>query len=426
MRSKWKPSKVFYGWWIVGACFLIALYLGGIVYYGFTAIFEPIANEFGWSYTQVSFAASIRGLETALLAPLAGILVDRWGPRRLMFSGAIITGLGLILLSRTTSLGMFYTAFVLIALGVSATAGTVISTAVANWFRRRMGLATGIVISGFGFGGLLIPVIVRLIDMFSWQTAMAILALGMWVIGLPLALLVRNKPEQYGYLPDGEVSGTVTSDKSSAPAQTVEMDIGVKQALKSRVFWHISLALMCRALIVSAVVTHVMPYLSSIGISRAISSFVAAAIPLLSTGGRIGFGWLGDKLNKRWVIAGVFAMISLGLLSFGYTSTGGAWLLVPFLILFGISYGSTTVLRGALVQEYFGRGRFGTILGFMVGIMHLGTIVGPPLAGWVFDNWGSYYAIWFVLAGVAVVALIIVATMPQVGAITKLADEPTA
>ena len=426
MRSKWKPSKVFYGWWIVGACFFIALYLGGIVYYGFTAIFEPIANEFGWSYTQISFAASIRGLETALFAPLAGILVDRWGTRRQMFSGLIITGLGLMLLSRTTSLGMFYTAFVLIALGVSATAGTVISTAVANWFRRRIGLATGIVISGFGFGGLLIPVIVRLIDMFSWQTTMVFLALGMWVIVLPLSLLVRNKPEQYGYLPDGEVSGTVTSDKSSAPAQTVEMDIGVKQALKSRVFWHISLALMCRALIVSAVVTHVMPYLSSIGISRATSSLVAAAIPLLSTGGRIGFGWLGDKLDKRWVMAGVFVMISLGLLSFGYTPTGGAWLLVPFLILFGISYGSTTVLRGALVQEYFGRGRFGTILGFMVGIMHLGTIAGPPLAGWVFDNWGSYQAIWFVFAGVAVVALIIVATTPQVGAITKLADEPTA
>ena len=79
MRLNWRPSSVFYGWWIVGACFLIALYMGGVIFYGFTAIFEPIANEFGWSYTQISLALSLRGLEIGLLAPLIGLLVDRWG-----------------------------------------------------------------------------------------------------------------------------------------------------------------------------------------------------------------------------------------------------------------------------------------------------------------------------------------------------------
>ena len=79
-----KPSKVFYGWWIASASFLIALYVGGVVIYGFTAIFEPIANDTGWSYMQVSFAASIRGMEMGILAPLVGILTDRLGPRRLI------------------------------------------------------------------------------------------------------------------------------------------------------------------------------------------------------------------------------------------------------------------------------------------------------------------------------------------------------
>jgi len=166
----WKPPRVFYGWWVVSASSLIALYAGGIIFYGFTAIFEPIANEFGWSYAQISLAASIRGVEMGLLSPLFGMLADRWGPRRLIFSGGVITALGLILLSYTTSLAMFYGAFVLVAIGISACSMTVLMIAVANWFKRRVGLASGIAASGFGFGGLLVPVIVRLIDIYECLT----------------------------------------------------------------------------------------------------------------------------------------------------------------------------------------------------------------------------------------------------------------
>ncbi len=79
MHLNWKPPKIFYGWWVVGACFLIFLYMGGAVVFGFTAFFEPITNELGWSYTQISLATSLRGVELGLLAPIAGLLVDRWG-----------------------------------------------------------------------------------------------------------------------------------------------------------------------------------------------------------------------------------------------------------------------------------------------------------------------------------------------------------
>jgi OFA family oxalate/formate antiporter-like MFS transporter len=405
-----KRPRIFYGWWIVGACFLIAFYVSGIIFYGFTALFEPIANEFGWSYTQISIAASLRGLEMGLLAPLIGILVDRWGPRKLIFSGIIITGVGLVVLSRITSLGMFYGAFILVAIGISTCSGTVLMTAVANWFRRKVGMATGIMACGWGFSGLLVPVIVGLINIFDWRTAMLILGLGVWVIGLPLSLLVRHKPEQYGYLPDGEMSSSAIFDEGVTSAQTAEEDIGAKQALKSGTFWHIALALLCQAIILGAVVLHVMPYLSSIGMARATSSLVASAIPLFSISGRLGFGWLGDKLDKRRVSAGAFAAMSLGLLCFEYASTGEVWLLVPFLILFGIGYGGNSTIRASLLREYFGRIKFGTILGCAMGVMALGSMIGPPLAGWVFDNWGSYHGIWLVFAGLAAIALVLITT----------------
>jgi OFA family oxalate/formate antiporter-like MFS transporter len=418
----WKPRRIFYGWWIVGACFFISLYVGGVVFYGFTTLIEPLADEFGWSYTTISFAASLRGMEMGILAPFVGILVDRWGPRRLLFGGVIITSLGLMLLSRTTSLGTFYGAFVLMAIGMSTCSSTVLMTAVANWFRRKIGIATGIMICGYGFSGLLIPAIVNLIDMYEWRMTLVFLTIGLLALCLPLSLLVRHKPEQYGYLPDGEMSNIAISNDLNK-AQTVEADVGAKQAVKSRTFWHIALALMCQFIILSAVITHVMPYLTSIGFTRAIAGLVAAGIPLASIAGRLGLGWLGDKVDKRRVAAGAFAMMSLSLLCFGFISAGDTWLLVPFLIIFGIGYGGNNTLRASLIREFFGRSRFGTIHGFTVGIMALGTIAGPPLAGWVFDKWGSYQPIWFVFAGLAVVALLAVVTTPPVsGTVQPVAE----
>ena len=425
MRLNWKPSHVFYGWWIVGASFLIALYVGGVVFYGFTTIFEPIAHELGWSYTQISFAASLRGLEMGLIAPLVGILVDRWGPRRLIFSGAVVTAAGLILLSRTTSLGMFYGAFALIAIGMSCCTMTVLMTAIANWFQQKVGMASGIAVSGFGFSGILIPVIVRLIEMYDWRITMIILALGMLITVLPLSFFFRHKPEQYGYLPDGQLETPVTLHNGSVRSQTIEADVKVKQVLRSSTFWRIALAFMCHFMLVNATVTHVMPYLSSIGMRRARSSFVATAIPLMSIVGRLGLGWLGDKLDRRWVTAGGFAMTGFGLLCFEYASTAGTWLLIPFLILFGIGYGGCSAIRPSLAREYFGRTNFGTVLGLIIGVNTLGGIISPPLAGWVYDNWGSYHGIWFVFAGLPVAALISILTLPNTNNSNRKRSSPT-
>ncbi len=395
---------VFYGWWIVAASLIIGLYVIGVIFYGFTAIFEPIVQEMGWSYAQVSLAASLRGMEMGLLAPLMGILVDRWGPRRLIFSGGIFAALGLFLLSKATSLPMFYGAYALMAVGVSSCTMTVLMTAVANWFHRKVGIATGIVSAGFGFGGLMIPVMVGLIEMNGWRMSVAILALGMLVIILPLSLLFRHKPEQYGYLPDGQPETPAILVKKTIPGQYDEVNIGTWQALKSSTFWRMVIPFTCQVLLVTATMAHVMPYLSSIGISRGRSQWVATLLPLVSIGGRLSSGWLGDRVDSKLLAVIAFTLMGLGLLFFGYAPIGGAWLLVPFIVLFSVGYGSAVVMRPALVREYFGRDNFGKIFGWMLGMNMLGSITGPPLAGWVYDTWNSYQGIWFIFAGVALLA----------------------
>jgi len=404
---------VFYGWWIVAACFITSLYVHGVIGFGFTALVEPLSSEFQWSYAQIALASSLRGVEVGLLAPVVGLFVDRWGPRRLLLGGAILTGLALIVVGRTNSLGMFYASFALIALGMTAVSPTVTMTTVANWFHKKIGTATGIMHSGVGFSGLMVPVVVMLIDALGWRTAMAILGLCLLCIISPLSFLVRHKPEQYGLSPDGEAGIALVLDGKTLSPEDISEDVTAREAVRHRAFWHIALAMMFQIMLVSAVVTHMLPYLSSVGLGRATASLVASAVPLSSVLGRLSFGWLSDRIDRRRIMAVGYAMMSIGLLFLNVAATGNPGLLVPFVAFFSIGFGGNAIVRASIIREYFGTRSFGTIHGFIMGVAVVGHLSGPPLAGWVFDNWGSYQGIWLVFAVLALFSLVLITTAPS-------------
>ena len=305
---------------------------------------------------------------------------------------------------------MFYAAFFLVAIGTSSLSPTVIITPVNNWFRKKLGIATGIMASGFALGGLLVPAITTLIDIYDWRTTLFIIGVATWVICLPLSSLVRHKPEQYGYVPDGEQNSTAAPQEIEIPEKTDETSVGVKEALKSSIFWRLSLAFASIFMPISAMTVHVMPYLNSVGIARSTSSLVAMSLPLGSIVGRLGAGWLCDRFSKRWAATGFFMILGVGLLCFSYVSSEGMWLLVISVIFFGTGWGSNFPLRAALLREYFGREHFGTIFGFMMGIAALGGIIGPFFAGWGFDNWDSYRPVWLIFTCLIFIAVIIMAT----------------
>lgn len=406
-------SKFFYGWWVIGACFLISFYICGIVLFGFTAFFEPLVKQFGWSYAQISVAASLHNLVGVFCAPLMGSLVDRWGSRRVMFAGIIVISVGFIVLSFLSSLIMFYTIFVLISIGFYTCSMPVTMTAVVSWFRGKMALPGSIVATGIAMGGLLVPFVALLIDMFGWQTAMLSIGLSMLLIPLPSSLLVRHRPEDHGDMTNSNKDSTEEVNIKLISVMNKGMNIGAKQALKSRAFWYITLGLMCQFALVSAVLVHVMPYLSSLGIARSNSSVVAGAITLISIIGRLSFGWLGDRLDKRRLTIASFILTTLGIFFFGYAAIGGVWLLIPSIILFGIGWGGWTTMISPLLTEYFGSRRFGTILGFNFGLLFLGGTIGPPVAGWVFDQWGSYTGTWFAFSALAIASVAIIASTPS-------------
>lgn len=407
-------EKLFYGWWVLGALFLTWAYVSGVISFGFTSVFKPIADEFQWSYANVSIAASIRGLEIGLVAPIVGLLLDRIGPRKLIFTGALIAGSGLIFLSRIHSLSAFYGAFAVIAIGTSTCIGVLPITVIGYWFHKRVSLATGIVVCGSAAGGILVPIITIVIDTLGWRMAMVVFGVATWLILFSLAIIVRHSPERYGLFPDGGACGdAVKAHDLARPTQNSYKALSVWQALRTRAFWHIQTAFICHVFAVHAVLTHAMPYLSSIGISRATGSIAAGSIPVMSVAGRLSFGWFGDRQDKRRITAIGIGLTGISLFGFGFLDRSAAWLLALFLVLFSIGYGGPVPMIPALLREYFGRNHLGSIVGFSQGLAMIGSITGQPLAGFVFDTYGQYQAAWIAFAVVNVFGALSVLSAPK-------------
>jgi len=383
---------------------------------GFTAVFEPIVDEFGWSHTQISFAASLRGLERGLLAPVAGFLSDRWGPNKVVFGGLILCSIGMILLSMVSSLTMFFISFILIGIGVSATATPLLMVVVLNWFPQKGGLAMGIAASGVAFGGLLLPIITSFIDSFGWRQAILIIGAGFLVFPLPLSFLLRKNTKKNTYLSNTEKSILSSDEVPTKKVVKESKNFEVKDAMTDWVFWIISMAFFCQVLGLSGVITHIMPFFSSIGMDRGSSSLIAGALPLATVFGRVGFGWLMDRTNQKRLAILSFILNSLGLFILAFLLPNQTMLIVLFIIIYGVGWGGSVVLLPGLLNSYFGIKRLGTIIGFCGFFTMLGFIIGAPLTGWIFDNWGSYQPAWFVLAcllGIATFFFVVLRNTPN-------------
>jgi sugar phosphate permease len=373
------------------------LWAGGVVY-GMSAFFNPIVEEFHWSYLALSLAGSLLAVELGILAPIAGFLTDRFGPRKVIFCSTILSGTGLLLLSRINSLSVFYIAFGILSVGLSGFGQVVTTTAVANWFDKKVGRATGFSIAGYGAGGILMPLIVWLIAHWGWRTSLAILGIATCLILLPASLFLRHKPEQYGYLPDGEIPDPL----ETARAGTEVMDSGevaltAIHALRTKTFWLLGFALTIQLMVFNAMIVHIMPYFASMGLSRNRAAFVAMFIPLSTIVGRLSFGWLGDFFDKRYLLVLCFVLEVVGLAFLSYA--GALWHLVSFLVFFGPALGGTVALRSVILREHFGRRTLGSIQGLIASLMTLGAIVGPVYAGWVFDVRGGYRIVWVTFTG---------------------------
>ena len=315
-------KKVFYGWWIVLATSLLHFWGSGTFFYGFTAFFNPLVDEFGWSYAATSFAASLRSVEGGIASPLVGFAADRLGARRLMLLGATLTGAGYLLFSRIDSLLGFYLVFFFISIGSSLSHPVPGWTAVAHWFNKRRGTALGILSASVGFGGILVYVVNALINAYGWRTSLTIIGIGTWVLGIPLSLVVKNKPAAHSpLLDDGKTQdpAALPAQAKSASAAEFAGDFSLGEAVKTKAFWAIALAATVQAGSLHAVTVHIMPYLLSLDFSRDQASLVAAGLIFVSITGRFGMGWLSNWIDNRYLLTIGILLQILGLIFLAFT-----------------------------------------------------------------------------------------------------------
>ncbi|MBI4216142.1 MAG: MFS transporter [Chloroflexi bacterium] len=404
-----RPRKrIFYGWWIVASAFGFAFYQSGAFFYGFGAFFNPIQQEFQWSYGLMSVVFALRGMESGVVAPIIGMSVDRLGSRKLMLAGTIVFGAGLFALAAINSILTFYAAYLLIALGQSMVFGMVPMAAVINWFQRRRGLALGIFLSGGGLGGFMVPAITVLIEQVGWRGTLAVLGAGALVLGIPMAMVVRDRPEDYGYLPDGDEPGAAPTGAAAAaraggsrasPAEGLTL----REALHTRAFWLLTAAMILSGAASQAVSVHHIPYLRSVGFSPALAALSVTTMAVISVPGRPILGYAADRTDVRLITAVIMSGLGVGVFVFAFVAE--FWQLIPFFFTFGVGFGGMIALRPLIQSQYFGRRAFGSIQGVMQTLTTVGGIVSPVLTGVVFDLTGSYRPALLALAVISLLSV---------------------
>ncbi len=403
--------RLFYGWYIVLAGLVLNAYSSAIFGYGWTAFVNPIVTTFGWTMTQISLASSLRTLETGIFNPVWGAAVDRYPPRRLAIFGLIITALGVFLLSQTKNLAMFYGGFLLMGLGSSLATSILPTTIIAKWFRRDIGKANGFFFMGAGIGGVLVPVIVKIVDKLGWQTTLFYTAIGFLILGILPLVVFRSPPEEQSSLPGGK-AGSVTTGAGHTGHN--EADAGVREALKTRAFWQISLVFFLQAIRIGPMMLYMMPYLTGLGIDRTTAGTFVMLYTLVSLGGRIPMGALADIFKKSFIIAISMGMMGAGLFILSLINSHSPfWLILLFAIVYGVGLSGEGALRAPIVAEYFGRRNFGAIFGFIMLSTTIGSVVATPLAGWLYDTYGSYKPVLLALIAVAAMGVILILTIPS-------------
>ncbi len=388
--------KAFYGWRIVFAGGALQFLQSLLLNQSFGVYLAVLVEDRGWSKTAIAGAAALKSTEAAILGPVLGWAVDRFGSQVIARVGIVTFGIGFMLLSQIDTLLGFYAAFVVIALGSSMFSNSIVGVAIIHWFEKRRARALSALQFGSAVGGLFVFLVAASIQAYGWRAT----AFGSGVIailvGWPLARMIRSRPEDHGQTVDGVPPAP--RDDTRPAAAPVKHGLSAREALRTSAFWLMGLGHAFALLAVTAINVHAVTHIKEgLGYSLSMATLVFTLVTVGQFGG-VMLGWvIGDRYQKRVVSAVCMLMHAAGLLMLTY-ATG-----IVVLVIAALVHGTAWGLRGPFMQamraDYFGRGSIGMIIGLSSLIMVIGQIGGPILAG-VFADWTGNYRMGFTILAV--------------------------
>ena len=394
-----REHKLFYGYIVVSAAFLILVMTWGTVY-SFGVFFKPVLTEFGWTRAATSGAYSLFLLLLAFLGIVMGRLNDRFGPRIVLTGCGLVLGSGYLLMSQISAIWQLYLFYgVILAIGASGVYVSLAST-ISRWFIKRRGLMTGIAVSGIGVGTMIIPPAANwLITDYGWRVSYLVVGIAVLVLIISAAQFLRYDPSQMEQLPYGEHQSEPGSVNLKARGFSLQETIHTGQ------FWIIGVMFFCFGVSIQAILVHIIPHATDIGISAASAANILAVIGGVSAAGRITMGGFADRIGSKLALIAVFILMTAALL--WLPTAKGLGMLYLFAIAFGFAYGGWATLISLIPAELFGLGSLGVILGAVHFSVATGEAVGPTLAGRIFDVTGSYQPAFLVCAALSFIAIIL-------------------
>ncbi len=378
--------RIYYGWWLILGSMVAVGILSGIAIWSFTLFVEPLEVEFGWSRAQVVLGASLAALTGGVSSPFVGRWVDAQGPRRVILVGVVLSVLSLILLSTTSALWQWYLYNGVFGVGIAASYFIPFQALASRWFDRRRGMAIGLLGVGIALGGLGIVLAMRVvIDAFDWRGGFLFGAALMGAYMVPLTLwLLRDRPSDVGARIDGQ---QVRTDEARRAVPLT--GVALSHALRTPLFWTLTLAIGLFFFGAFGWVVHAVPYYESRGIGTGLAAGLVAISLAVGAGARLAGGWIVDRsqsferLAMGMAVLGGLAMLSLLTLP-GFVGVG------LFIFLWACSNVGPFMLEPVAMSRAFGVRHFATIIGVVTVLRTALQLLGPLVAGIIFDSTGKY------------------------------------
>ena len=389
-----RGAFAFWGWRVAAAGAVSQMLIAGLVQHAYTHYSVLLREEFGWSTTLIAMGFAMNRLESGLLGPIQGWMVDRFGPRAVMRLGAVILWAGLLAFSTLQNAVQFFGYFFIMAVGASLAGFLTVVTAVVGWFERRRSVALAVAQAGFPIGGVIVPLVVYSLTTWGWRATAFGTAWIILVAVLGLAQVMHGDPAAVGQEVDGGSVPTDPEDAARRRARNVggpERDFTLAEAVRTRAFWMINFGHATALLVVGSTMAHLSIYLTEEqGFTLTMAGFLGTALMLTQLLGQMVGGWLGDRYSKQRLVTLAMGghMVGMALFTFA-VAPWMVWAFVPF---HGLAWGVRGPLLQAIRADYFGTSSFGRIMGWSSLIMMLGTMSGPIIVGILRDTTGTYTA----------------------------------